>query len=175
MTRSSFLLTVGLIAPVLIAGCELSVDGTNNSSLGDNDYYEEPISERSEKYATALDISNKFIEFLVDGQLTNAHGLFDSRRQEVLSIEDFEKTYREILSDFGPFVEYKPMQWGFSTNLKLENIVVSIKIVGHEKSETFYVLNFEDNGIYDRIIGFSITARSEGERVAQAADRAHGR
>ena len=174
MTRFFSFLIVGVIASVLIGGCDPSFHATNNSSQGDNDYFEEPISERSEKYSAALETSNKFIELFADGQLANARALLDSRLQEVVSDEDFEKMHQKVFSDFGPFLAYKPMQWGFSTNSELENIVVSIKIVVHESSQVFYILNFEDDGSYQNIIGFNISPRANDESVAQAATRAPG-
>ena len=174
MKRYLSLLIVGMTASVLISGCEASIHGTHNSSQGDNDYFEEPISERSEKYSAALETSNRFIESFTEGQLADARAILDQRLQEVVSAEDFEKMHQKIMSDFGSFVEYKPMQWGFSTNSKLENILVSIKIVVHESSQTFYVLNFEDDGNYQSIIGFNISPRANNESVAQAASRAHG-
>jgi hypothetical protein len=174
MTRIISLLIIALFSVGAIAGCEANVYGTNNSSLGDNDYFEEPISERSKKYTGVLETSNKFIESFANGQLDDAYELLDPRLQDVVSVQKFEQMHETIRTDFGPLVEYKPMQWGFSTNSKLKNTVVSIKIVIHERSETFYILNFEDNGKYQRIIGFNITPRASGERVVSAAGRAHG-
>jgi len=163
------------LALAFVCGCEANLHGTHNSSQGDNDYFEEPISGFSKKYSAALETSNKFVELLSEGRLIDAHSLFDPRLQEAVSEEQLQSLYdTQVLEHFGSIVEYKPMQWGFSRYSKLENIVVSTKIVIHEKTGAFYVLNFEDNGIYDRIIGFSITPRSDGERVAQGANRAYG-
>jgi hypothetical protein len=158
----------------MISGCEANFQGTNNSSQGDNDYFEEPLSSHSKKYSAALETSNDFVQSLSEGRLTDARDLLDPRLQAIVTEDDFRSMYAQVLRNFGPFVEYKPMQWGFSKSARLENVVVSIKIVVHKNTETFYILNFEDNGIYDRIIAFRIVPRSDGERVFQAAAHAYG-
>lgn len=175
MNRRLISLTLAVLPLALVSGCEANLHGTINSSQGDNDYYEEPISEYAKKYSAALVTSNKFVELLSEGRLVDAHGLFHPRLKEVVSEEQFRSLYdAQVLEKFGSIIEYKPMQWGFTVHSKLENVVVSTKIVIHENSEAFYTLNFEDNGIYDHIIGFNITPRSGGERVVQGANRAHG-
>lgn len=158
----------------LVGGCEVNLHGTHNSSQGENDYFEEPITERSIKYSAALETSNSFIHSFAKGQLADARGFLDPRLQEVVSEQEFASLHEQVQANFGSFVEYKPMQWGFTTTSQLPNTVVSTKIVIHENSETFYVFNFEDDGVYDHIIGFNITPRADGERVAQGASRARG-
>jgi len=172
MTRLISLSITVILA--LISGCDVGVYGTHNSSQGDNDYFEEPISGSSKKYAPALETSNRFIESFAGGQLETALEILDPRLQEAISVEGFEEMHQKILDDFGPMVEFKPMQWGFSRNSQLENIVVSVKIVIHDKGQTFYILNFADDDSYQRIIGFKIVPRVNNERVMQGANRAPG-
>lgn len=174
MIRPYIGFTLVFIPLLVMSGCEGSIHGTNYSSQGGNDYFEEPISESSRKFSAALETSNQFIESLSEGRFADAHSLMDTRLQKILSEDDLQSLHAQVLEKFGLFVEYKPMQWGFSTNSKLEDIVVSIKIVVHENSETYYVLNFEDNGIYDRIVAFNILPRSDGDTVGQAAGWAYG-
>jgi len=163
--------TFGLTLLSLLVACETNVSSTNNSSQGDNDYFEEPISDRSRKYLPALDISNAFVEYFAQGQLAEARELFDPRLQAIISKEQLQSAHARVLENFGPLLEYKPMQWGFGTHSSKPNVLVSVKIAIHQSSETFYVVTFEDDGIYDKIIAFNIYARSAGERVAQAANR----
>ena len=155
----------------LTAACDLNSSSANNSSQGDNDYFEEPISERSEKYSPALETSNSFIEYLSRGQLVSARGLLDPRLQAIISEEQFLAIHEQVLNEYGPLIEYKPMQWGFGTHTKRPNVLASVKIAIHQNGETFYVITFEDDGIYDKIIGFKVRAKGEGERVPQAAFR----
>jgi len=162
------------IVLALIAACDTGMSTFNNSSSGDNDYFEEPLSERSEKYANALETSNAFVEALAAGEPEAAYKLLDSRLQASLPSEQFNALSDQIVGTFGPFKEYKKMQWGFGKNSKLENIVISIKIVVHEDTETFYILNFEDNGRYRRIIAFNIVPKDDGDRVSTAAGWAKG-
>ena len=155
----------------LAAACDVNSSSANNSSQGDNDYFEEPISERSEKYSPALETSNAFIEHFSHGQLVEARGLLDPRLQAIISEEQFLALHEQMLNEYGPLLEYKPMQWGFATHTKRPNVLASVKIAIHQNAEMFYVITFEDDGIYDRIIGFKVRAKGEGERVPQAAFR----
>lgn len=163
---------VGLALALLLAACEASVGSTNNSSQGDNDYFEEPISDGSKKYTPALETSNAFVENFALGKIPEARELFDPRLQAVISEEQLRSAHAQILQNFGPLLEYKSMQWGFGTHSSNPNVLVSVKIVIHGNSETFYVVTFEDDGLYDRITGFKIYPKGTADRVAQAANRA---
>ncbi|MDH5620275.1 MAG: hypothetical protein OEZ11_16810, partial [Gammaproteobacteria bacterium] len=122
----------------LVGGCDVNLHGTHNSSQGDNDYFEEPITERSIKYSGALETSNLFVDSFAKGQLSDARSLLDPRLQAAVSEQEFASLHQKVQENFGSFVEYKPMQWGFTTTSRLPNTVVSTKIVIHEGSETFY-------------------------------------
>ena len=160
-----------ILISVFLVGCESEYRISNNSSQGDNDYFEEPISDRSEKYSQALNVSNQFVERFVNGELEAVHELMDPRLREKAPIETLQEMRETVVSNFGRMVEFKPMQWGFATHSSFENVVISVKIVIHEKSEAFYVLKFEDDGRYSRIIGFNNWPRNAGASVSHAFDR----
>lgn len=174
MSRNARVTAVTLISLALVSACEPSAQMTNNSSQDGNDYFAEPLSAHSEQYSAALKTSNNFIEALSQNQLDEAYGLLDPRLQAAFLEKDFRASYESVIQEFGAIVEYKPMQWGFATNPRLENVVISVKIVVHENAEAFYILNFEDDGHYQRIIAFKVHRRSDGERVVQAAAKAYG-
>ena len=156
---------------ICLTGCEMDYSVSNNSSKGDNDYFEETISERSAKYSRALDTSNKFVEHFSSGDLEAVIALMDPRLREKAPLDTLQNMREVVLTNFGPLVEFKPMQWSFATHTNVENVVICTKIVIHAKSETFYVLKFEDNGKYDRIMGFNIWSRENDAPVSQAVAR----
>lgn len=172
--KRSVLTTALIFVSALLSGCEFNVSGTYNSSKDSNEYFEEPLSETVEKYAAALETSNQFVESFGSGDAKRSWSLLHSRLREIVSEDGIAGMQHRTEMDFGSFVEYKPMQWGFSTNSKLANTVVSIKIVVHEKTQVFYILNFEDDGQYQTILGFNIVQRKDNESIATAAGQAHG-
>ncbi|MEO0423020.1 MAG: hypothetical protein AAF184_11825 [Pseudomonadota bacterium] len=147
---------------------------TLNSSEGDNDYFEEPLSGPARKYATALEVSNQFVESFGSGDAEAVYALLDPRLQQVFSMEELTAFMERISGNIGPLVEFKPMQWGFSTFGELPNIVVSTKIAIHENTEVFYVLNFPDDGSYKGLVGLNVSPKAPGESLSDGANRAHG-
>ncbi len=166
-------LAVALIF-VAIFGCELDVRTTDNAGINGRDYSEEPISEKSKKYSMALETSNRFIEFLAGGRTADARSLLDLRLGKEVSETQLHSMYDQVVKNFGPYLEHKPMQWGFTTDSELKGIVISTKIVIHRDSEVFYIFNFEADGSYRRIVSFNITPRSANESIADGARRAYG-
>ena len=170
MPNGKFRQVVAIIFIVLLlSACEIDSGWTHNSIKGDIQYFEEPLSERAQTYSQALETSNAFIESFSSGQLDEAKELFNARLQTDVSQEDLQRLHEQFLEHFGPMLEYKPMQWAFAKRTEKPDVVASVKIVMHQNSETFYVLTFEDDGKYERILGFRVIAKNEDERVAQAA------
>ena len=158
----------------LFTACEANLNFANNSSQGDNDYFEEPISEGSREYAPALETSNTFIELFASGQLEESRELLDPRLSSIVSDEEFESLHQQLLDMAGPMTEYKPGQWGFGTNSRQPGVLVSLKITIHERGRIFWILKFEEGGTYDRLIGFKWRTPDPDERVGHAIMRAFG-
>ncbi len=171
MTRPiiSIALTTHIISCLLVSGCEFDFNVSNNSSQGENDYFEEPLSDTSIEYEAALDISNTFVQLVSEGAFGDAHNLFDDELKENVSIEDLRGMRKSIDGAFGPFVEFKTMQWAFESGSENgEDFVYSTKIVVHQKTDAFYIIGFVDDGRYEKIAGISVRQRDGDERVAQA-------
>ena len=158
-----------LLSGFFVSGCEFDSHISVNSSEGDNDYFEEPLTARSEKFSPALEISNKFIDLFSSGQLDEARGLFDEEFSQTVSPEDLRSIRQQVLDGFGPMTEYLPMQWGFSTLTEDgEKVVYSTKIVVHEKAAAFYIFAFADDEKYDRIYGLNVRRRNGDETINHA-------
>lgn len=169
--KTVLLAIVASLSTVLCA-CEASYYISNNSSQGDNDYFEEPISERSKKYASALDTSNRFIEHFTSGDMQAVRELMDPRLRQKAPVEALQSMYENVDSHYGSLVEFKPLQWGFATHTDFENVLVSVKIVLYDKGQAFYTFKFEDNGVYNQIIGFKIWPRENNATVNEAVAKA---
>ena len=154
---------------LLLSACEFDSSWTHNTNQGDNQYFEEPLSDDAQKYSQALETSNAFVESFARGRLEEAKGLLNSNLQAGISEEEFRLLHEQLLENFGPMLEYKPMQWGFATRSETPNVIASVKIIVHENAETFYVLTFEDDGIYEQILGFRVIEKSGEARIADAA------
>ena len=160
-----------MIAVLGLAACGMEFTEKNNSSLGDDDYFEEPISDRSKRFTPALETSNLFVERFSDGQLSEARELFDEGLRDAVTLEDLASLHSQVLTNFGEFVEFKPMQWGF-TSLREENqkVVYSTKIVIHEDSGAFYILRFQENSGYKTISGLHIQPRVGNQAIIETVD-----
>lgn len=85
------------------------MDRHESALSGRGSNHEEPLSEHSAKYSTALETSNKFVERFTSGSLDEAHGLLDPRPQQIVSDQVFQEIDEKMLGDFGDFIEYKPI------------------------------------------------------------------
>lgn len=153
---------IGILAAAPFTACgpcgpavQVQVHVTNRSGPLADDYVEEPISTRSAKYARALEVSNATIDELRAGK---SHQVYSGRFGDVLrglvSEDQFENSLRP-LATYGPVREYKPMQWSFATRIeKGRELLYSTKLVEHEKGRILYVFVFENDGKYERFVGF---------------------
>lgn len=89
-----------IVALLFLSGCEFTY--TNNSSKGDNEYFEEPLSDSSEKYRAALEVSNEVVDALVDGRFSSVRGLLVEELVAVVSEERLAEVYGGFLEKSGP-------------------------------------------------------------------------
>lgn len=165
-------LLIGLGPVIWIIGCEADLYVTANSSNEEDDYFEEPVPSKFRRLEPALETSNLFIDLLYGGRIDDLYKTFDQTLRQNVSPDELRTLRQKLLSQFGPVIEYKRSQWGFSSRREIEeDVVYSIKIVVHENSEAFYILRFIDDGNFTKISAFSIQPRRENERVKQAVDR----
>jgi len=162
-------LLVVFVASSQLAGCETDYTVVQSSSQEGVDYAEEPLTEWSSKYSTALETSNRFIEAFSAGVPGDIRILLDYRLDEDVSDEDLLGLRDKILATYGPIVEYKPSQWGFAVGPTDDQYMFSVKIVVHEKQQVFYIFRFEANSEYDKLMGFTFRGRASGLRLSDVA------
>ena len=160
----------------ILMSCEPKMTMTNNSSHGENDYFEEPLSDVSKKFAVALESSNGFVELLIDGD----YSALTARAAEPLSTQINEERIKEVVeatfAELGPPLEYKPMQWSFTTRTESgRDVVYSTKIVVHEKTQAYYHFRFDANGDQKKYELFHISGRRGSERIGTAVRRVFDR
>ena len=148
------ILVIALLA--LLPGCRMETKV--HSGDVDNPYIEEPLSAPAEKFQGALDTSNKFI----DNINTQPHELYEEfvspQFKDILPEDKFVKLFTLTETSFGPFKQYKKMQWFFEEREeKGIPILVSGKIVQREKGYLMYSLTF-CNGDFNKICGLYVTA-----------------
>jgi hypothetical protein len=158
--RKVLLLPVYLL---ILAGCDVSFNSAIRSGDLENDYVEEPLSSLAKKYEKALKVTNKAVKSISEENYTHLHKyIFEKNLQQEISIEALERGFKENINKFGAIKEYKEMQWKFiPREEEIGNILYSVKIVKHEKTDVNYVFMFVNDGKYHRIIGLH-TVKKDG-------------
>jgi hypothetical protein len=148
---------------LVLAGCDVSFNSAIRSGDLQNDYVEEPLSSLAKKYEKALEVSNRAVKSITEENYTHLHKyIFAENLQKEASIEALERGLKENIHKFGAIKEYKEMQWKFiPREEEIGDILYSVKIVKHEKTDVNYVFMFENNGKYHRIIGLH-TVKKDG-------------
>lgn len=169
-------ITIALITGVaiVISACEVSVNTTQNSSKGGNDYAAEPLSGAVKDYAQALNTSNRFIElFAVDRDIVAAYELLQSDLQDNVSLEQLTeiRSQADTQQGVGQFVEYLPGQWAFTRHSEGDNeLLISVKIARFEKEQMFFLFVFEADN-QNEITGFQWLRRENEEKVSDFLSR----
>ena len=166
---SSLLIIVALMASSQMIGCETDYKVAQSSTQGGDGYVEEPLTEWSESYSAALNTSNKFVDAFSAGQLRDLRALLDPRLSEDVSDATLAEFRDKMIATYGPVIEYKPMQWSFAAGPEGYDYLYSVKIVVHEKQPVYYLLKFEADSAYDRILGFVFRNTQDGASVNQVA------
>ena len=151
-------------------GCEETNHWVAQSSTqGGDGYIEEPLTDWSESYSTALNTSNEFIDAFSEGRLDDLRELMDPRLGSDLSDAQLTDFRERVNAMYGPAIEYKRMQWGFAAGSDDYDFIYSVKIVLHEKQPVYYLLRFEADSTHDKIMGFKFRTTEDGQSVNQVA------
>ena len=175
MTSTVATRSITIILVMLLSGCSDSVSytsraTTNNSSQGNLEYFEEPISEKSQKYIAALQLSNEAVDALAEGRFSDVHNLLNDELAATISEERLAEIYTEYCNQSGVYKEHLPMQWGFTwLTEKNEKVVYSTKIVVHENFRVFYHFRFADDGEFARISGLHFKSQLNDETISDSA------
>lgn len=150
-----------LLTGALLCACEVKFDANNRSGTLDDDYVAEPLSDMSRKYEHALQISNTFIDRIESDELDSIYEkLFSSELRSLISRNDFQNMVGQIYKAKGKIIRFKKMQWGFISGTENgRDFIGSVKIVEHENGMMKYLVVFEDDDKFDKIIGFRFKER----------------
>ncbi len=150
-----------VILVMIITGCDASLVTGNRSGSVDDDYIEEPIGQFSLQYENALATSNEIVDLLIQKNYKKIHTEYvHQEAKDILSEDVLADLQAKLSSKVGEIKKYKKMQWGFlPATEKGKKLLVSFKIVEHDKLMFNYAFVFEDDGKYKRIVGLQINER----------------
>jgi len=132
------------------------------------EYAEAPLKDEVKPFENALRVSNAILDLIEKGD-TNAiyEQYLDPRLKQKATAEQFSKPLHVTLDKFGKLAAYKPMQWGFAQNTEGGmKLLYSTKIVAHERGWMIYQFQFEDDGVYAKLVGIAVQERKAGAAPA---------
>jgi hypothetical protein len=123
----------------------------------DNDDIDEPLNAEVSKYSGILAISNEIMDLIFDSKYKEIHAnYFDDELKNLFPINSLISFHEEIKNKFGKLVSYKKQQWYFVLFKEDgKDILLSVKIVHHEKAIIYYRFAFHINNL-EKIGGFQI-------------------
>lgn len=166
MNQSFRLLLIAVMVSVLF-GCEAETYTEMKSGDFDNAYTEEPLSDRSRRYANALDTSNHMVEKIRDGDYKDLYDNYlTDYAKSAISSGQFAKNLQDMKTVQGQLKEYKPSQWWFLAKIsKGRPVLISNKLVMHEKQMVLYQFVFFDDGKYEKVVGLNFKVSLDGKPI----------
>lgn len=154
-----FLLT-SLLAVTLLSACDASPVKQARSGNKDDAYIEEPLSESERQYQLHHAKSNAYVGLLSQKDYGAIYEEFSPAIKSSVPPESIKSIYDVILASYGAPVETKQMQWWFITATeKGIPIIISRKLVKHEKAMLEYDFTFSPDDKDAKLIGFFIRER----------------
>ena len=150
--RGSFAVLVpGAVIAALVSSCNsghsVSFHFTTYTSATILDETAEgPLDKPVEKYAPLLARSNELVSLLKEGELKQIHqDAFGWALRHSVSEADLDRTYGDLVDQFGPVVSFKPQQWKFLVGEENGRpLVTCVKAVMHAKGRVEYSFTFAD-------------------------------
>jgi hypothetical protein len=151
-----------LVAAASFAGCDMqfSFHATHRSGPWNDDYVGEPLSDAVKRYEHALDVCNDFVRRLKKGEYAAIDAqLFGPPLHADMGERGLEELDKDTLARFGAMKSYKPLQWGFATNVvDGRKVLYSVKIVEYERGKARFTFVLDDDGKYEKLIGLRRSA-----------------
>lgn len=156
LARSGAALLLAL-AP-LCGGCSDKLPMDHRSGPAADDNVEEPLAEDVKPYENALRVANSVLELVKAGDTKSVYEQYlDPRQQQKATAEQFAGFLKAPTKQYGPMLQFKPMQWGFAhrkgDGMKLLYVT---KIVEHANGLLAYHFQFEDDGKYAKLTGVTM-------------------
>ena len=142
----------------MLVACEADVNINARSGSIENDYIEEPLIKLVSRFENALTTSNYFVDGVKSNNIDSLYqNLLSKKLRAKVSQEEFESLITELKATRGEIIQYKKMQWSFiklngEGDLEGKNLIASVKIVKHEKETMKYLIAFEDDGKFNKIV-----------------------
>jgi hypothetical protein len=141
--------------------CDARMHISEQSGSADDDYVEEPLSNRSKKYENALNVSNDVLDKIISQDYDSIYDdIFDPQLKTELDKQEFLTLMTGIIEAFGNVKTYKKSQWGFFTGEENgQQLLYSKKIVECENSMVKFLFVFNNDGKYQKIVGLHARER----------------
>jgi hypothetical protein len=148
---------------IAVTACEFGVSANSRSGTFDDDYVAEPLSSISKKYENALVVSNSIVDYMKEGDTSSIYSdLFSDELKNLITREEFEKLFGQIIAAKGRIIKFKDMQWGFISGKEDgREFLGSVKIVEHEQGMMKYLFVFNDDGKFSKITGLQFKERDK--------------
>jgi len=171
--RAQFLVNIPLFVCLsLQVACESSVIETIASGSDKDEYVEEGLSEKAERYERELILSNAAIEYISKGQYEEFYSLGDVNFQRSTDLERVRSLLQQIENDLGRITEYKKNQWAFTVRIQEGlSCVYSTKNVLQGGKQVYYHFQFALNGESLGISAFWVDPKRSGDRASIAIER----
>ncbi len=156
ITSFKYLLT-SLLAVFLLTACDASSVSQARSGNKDDAYIEEPLAEGSVQYQLHLAKSNAYVGLLTQKDYGSIYEEFAPAVKSSVPPDAIKSIYDQILTAHGAPLETKQQQWWFITGKeKGTPILISRKLVKHEKGMLEYDFTFSPDDPDKKLIGFFI-------------------
>lgn len=155
-------LIILLALAVGLGACDFNTNSNIRSGSLDDDYVEEPLGMLASRFENALTVSNALVDHLDANDLDAIYrNIMSDELRRSVTPQQFRNLIDRIKSAKGEVVRYKKMQWGFFNFVEEgRNLVGSTKIVEHENGMMKYLLVFENDGKFEKIVGFHFKERT---------------
>jgi hypothetical protein len=158
-----FLLT-SLLALLLLSACDLNTNTEIRSGTKEDAYVDEPLSEDALQYQIYHAKSNAYVGLLSQKNYSAIYEELSPSIQPTVTPDAIKGIYDQIITTFGAPLETKQMQWWFiRTTEKNIPIILSRKLVKHEKGLLAYDFTFAADDKDMKLVGFYIRENKENK------------
>jgi hypothetical protein len=151
-----------LVALALLSACDFSPQTNIRSGSLDDDYVEEPLGDFAKRFENALAVSNTFIDLYKSNDFEAIYqDIFSDELRRKVSLDQVRELLGKVKSAKGEIIRFKKMQWGFFNYFEEgRNLIASTKIVEHENGLMKYLFVFDNDGKFEKIVGFRFKERA---------------
>lgn len=155
-------LLTALMALCLLTACDLNQSSELRSGSKEDAYVDEPLAAEVMQYKTYHEKSNAYVGLLTQKNYGAIYEELAPTIQPTVTPDAIKGIYDDILKTYGAPLEQKQMQWWFITGQeKGIPIVLSRKLVKHEKGMLAYDFTFSPEDKDMKLVGFYIRSSKD--------------